>query len=226
MRNSWERPGAAGIGCNVNSPNDTSNFLEFLTELRKALPYKTISTTTSIVPFLSADLTPLTDVSGFAKVLDYITVLNYDVWGPWMNAVGPNAPLNDTCAPSQVGSAVSAVKSWTTAGMPVSKIALGVPAYGRSYLVPSANALNSNGTIDPYPAFNASAQPSGDKWDPVPPAGQVDVCGNLDRTGGTWRFWALIDAGKLTKKGKVNVRTGNQYHFDECSQTVSLHKTD
>lgn len=48
--------------------------------------------------------------------------MNYDVWGAWSADVGPNAPLNDSCAAVQAGSATSAVKAWTDAGFPVSKV--------------------------------------------------------------------------------------------------------
>lgn len=47
--------------------------------------------------------------------------MNYDVWGSFSSAVGPNAPLDDSCAPTKEGSATSALKAWTAAGFPVSK---------------------------------------------------------------------------------------------------------
>ncbi|KIK75153.1 glycoside hydrolase family 18 protein, partial [Paxillus rubicundulus Ve08.2h10] len=133
----WEYPNSQGTGCNTISPNDTQNFLAFLQELRKdpVGAKLTISAATSILPFIDATGSHSTDVTGFAEVFDYITVMNYDVFGPWSAAVGPNAPLNDTCAPpdDQVGSAVTAVKAWTAAGMPLNKIVLGVAAYGHSF---------------------------------------------------------------------------------------------
>ncbi|KAG9121581.1 hypothetical protein FRC07_002405, partial [Ceratobasidium sp. 392] len=105
----WEYPGLAGIGCNTKSPDDTANFLAFLTELRTALPNTTFSAATAIMPFVSSDQsTPSANVSEFASVLDYIAIMNYDIWGPWSTGVGPNAPLNDTCvtdAGNKVGSA-------------------------------------------------------------------------------------------------------------------------
>ncbi|KAG9316848.1 glycoside hydrolase family 18 protein [Chiua virens] len=132
----WEYPNEQGIGCNTISPNDTQNFLYFLQELR-ADPVGarlTLSAATSIVPFRDASGNPSIDVSGFAEVLDYIAIMNYDVWGSWSPAVGPNSPLNDTCAPPdyQDGSAVSAIKAWTAAGIPVNQIVLGVASYGHS----------------------------------------------------------------------------------------------
>ena len=47
--------------------------------------------------------------------------MNYDVWGNFSNAVGPNAPLQDHCSTTPKGSAASAVKAWSGAGFPTSK---------------------------------------------------------------------------------------------------------
>ena len=38
--------------------------------------------------------------------------MNYDVWDSWSTGVGPNAPLDDFCAPTKAGSASSGVKAW------------------------------------------------------------------------------------------------------------------
>ncbi|QRV85312.1 chitinase [Ceratobasidium sp. AG-Ba] len=219
----WEYPNSAGIGCNTKSPNDTANFLSFLQELSVALPHTSLSAAAPIVPFTSADGTPSTDVSGFAKVLDYVVIMDYDVWGSWSDAVGPNTPLNDTCAPpaDQVGSAVSAVKAWTAAGMPVDQLVFGVATYGHSFEVTPAAAVSSNSssTLVAYPPFNKTAHPKGDAWDTVPAPGAVDVCGNPETVSGNWDFWGLIKAGFLNKNGTANTAEGILYRFDECSQT-------
>ncbi|QRW26296.1 chitinase [Rhizoctonia solani] len=202
----WEYPGAAGIGCNTNSPNDTTNFLLFLQELRTALPNATLSAATSINPFISADGTPSTNVSDFASVFDYIQIMNYDIWGPWSDTTGPNAPLNDTCATNatqKVGSAVSAVEAWTKAGFPADQIVLGVAGYGHGFSVTPANALNDS-ILNPYSTFNKSFTPPGDAWDdmPVGPNGTV-----------------ALDNGFLNENGTANTAEGIVYKFDECSQT-------
>ena len=59
--------------------NDTANFLSFLQELRQdPLGYKLVlSASTAIRPFAGPDGNPLSDVSGFAKVLDCIEIVNY-----------------------------------------------------------------------------------------------------------------------------------------------------
>lgn len=81
----WEYPGSQGIGCNVVTPQDTTNFLEFLQELRQDPVGKNLILTaaTSIFPWKDASGAQLKDVSGFAKTLDWIAIMNYDVWGSW-----------------------------------------------------------------------------------------------------------------------------------------------
>ncbi|CAE7201703.1 unnamed protein product, partial [Rhizoctonia solani] len=217
----WEYPNAAGIGCNTKSPNDTENFLLFLKELRTALPNATLSAATSINPFLSADGTPSTNVSEFASVFDYIQIMNYDIWGPWSDTTGPNAPLNDTCASNatqKVGSAVSAVEAWTKAGFPADQLVLGVAGYGHGFSVPPANALNDS-ILNPYSTFNKGLTPPGDAWDDAPVNGTLDVCGNPQAQGGTWNFWGLIEGGFLNENGTANTAEGIAYKYDECSQT-------
>ncbi|OJA17532.1 hypothetical protein AZE42_11931 [Rhizopogon vesiculosus] len=215
----WESPNSQGIGCNIISSNDTSNFLAFLQELRldPVCAKLTISAAAPLTPFMNASGKPSTDASGFAEAFDYIAVMNYDVWGPWFSTVGPNAPLNDTCAAhaNQQGSAVSAVKAWSDAGMPVNKIVLGVASYGYSYSVSPSDAFVSHTkTLAAYPAFNASNQPLGDAWDNT---GGLDVCGVYEAQGGTFNFWGLVDGGFLTEKG---VPVGDIYYrYDDCSQT-------
>ncbi|KAG1785367.1 glycoside hydrolase family 18 protein [Suillus plorans] len=216
----WESPNDQGIGCNTISVNDTANFLAFLQELRQNPKAKklTLSAAVGLGPFFNAAGHPLTDATGFAKVLDYVAVMNYDVWGSWFPTVGPNAPLNDSCAASKQGSAVSAVKAWTDAGMPVNQIVLGVAAYGHSFSVPPSEAFESHTKkLVVYPAYNASNQPLGDSWDNT---GSVDVCGVYEAQGGIFNFWGVIDNGFLTKEGVP--ADGIYYRYDTCSQTVNM----
>jgi chitinase len=142
--------------------------------------------------------------------------MNYDIWGSWSPSVGPNAPLNDTCSPSPQGSAVSAVRDWSTAGFPRNRIILGVASYGHSFHVTPSDAIDSSGNVKLYPPFDKSQQPAGDKWDAT--AGGVDECGNPNAVGGVFTFWGLIDGGFLTTDGTP--ASGIDHTFDNCSQTV------
>ena len=145
----------------------------------------------------------------------------YDIWGAWSTAVGPNAPLDDTCAPSeyQAGSAFSAIQAWTSAHFPAHQIILGTAAYGHSFHVPRSEALTSAGNIVAYPPFNASLQPTGDKWDDEP---GLDQCGVQQRAGGIFEFWGLVDAKFLNPNGTVAAANGIKYRYDNCSHTVSF----
>ena len=218
---SWESPNQQGIGCNTISANDTENFLFFLQELDKnpVAARLTLSAAVGLTPLRDASGHPSTNISGFAEVLDYIAIMDYEVWGPWSSTVGPNAPLNDTCAApaNRVGSAVSAVKAWTAAGMPVDQIVLGVPSYGHSFSVPPNDAFvnGSKTELVAYPVYNTSNQPLGDAWDDT---GSVDPCGVYQGPGGTFNLWGLVDGGFLTTEG--NPAPGIYYRYDTCSQTA------
>ena len=219
---SWEYPNHRGIGCNAVNPADTTNFLSFLQELRKhpVGSKLTLSAATAISPFIGPDGNSFSDVSAFSQVLDYVAIMNYDIWGSWSPNVGPNAPLNDSCVPEyQGGSAVSAVRAWNQAGIPLNQLVLGVPAYGHAYRVSPSNAFEdpTHERLALYPTVDTKNQPAGDSWDD--PTGEVDVCGNTTTAGGTWNFWGLIQAGYLTPNGSV--AQGISSRFDECSQTVS-----
>ena len=75
---SWEYPGKQGIGCNVVSANDSTNFLSFLQKLRgqDGAQNLILSAAVAVTPFFGSDGTAMSDVSGFAKVLDYIGSLS------------------------------------------------------------------------------------------------------------------------------------------------------
>ncbi|KAJ7586301.1 chitinase [Mycena floridula] len=221
----WEYPNHQGVGCNVINSDDTANFLAFLQELRQTSIGKnlTLSAATSLKPWMDASGQPSKDVSAFSKVLDYIAIMNYDVWSnEFSPTAGPNAPLNDTCAPTadQTGSAVSSVQAWLNAGFPVNQIALGVPSYGHSFVVdPSAALQNSSKpanttTLASYPPYNASKGHTGDSWDDD---GGDDVCGVFQGPSGVYNFWGMIADGYLDVNGSV--KKGIDYRFDECSQT-------
>ncbi|GAA6029711.1 hypothetical protein JCM8097_001014 [Rhodosporidiobolus ruineniae] len=127
----WEYPGTQGDSGNQISTKDTANLLTFLKALRAALPNARLSTCTTQQTYVGANGSPIGDVSAYADVLDNILVMNYDVWGA-SSTPGANAPLTDACSGSLQPTAnmESAIEQWTAAGMPASKILMGVPAYG------------------------------------------------------------------------------------------------
>ena len=79
--------------------------------------------------------------------------MNYDVWGSWSPTAGPNAPLYDSCAPQQEGSAQSAVKAWTGANFPANQVN-GSPISSRHnlfvYAIRFFSACQATDTVTPY----------------------------------------------------------------------------
>jgi chitinase len=146
--------------------------------------------------------------------------MNYDVWGSFSPNVGPNSPLDDTCAADRDkdGSAVSAVNAWHGAGFPIDKMILGVAAYGHSYHVNKSSGYDKAGNVKLYAYFDKADQPAGDKWDST--ATGVDSCGNPNVVGGIFNFWGLIDAGFLASDGVA--ASGISYRFNKCAKTVCI----
>lgn len=218
---SWEYPNSQGIGCNTINAADTANFLLYLQELRRNPVGARIIVTaaTATRPFTGPNGSPSANVAPFARVLDYVALMNYDIWGPWSPTVGPNGPLNDTCAApeNRAASAVSAVQSWNAAGIPLDQLVLAVPGYGHGFRVRRNQAYVSGSTtvLKPYPSFDNVDRPTGDAWDS---GASVDVCGVNNPPGGNFNFWGLIANGFLKVDGTPAPGIG--YRYDECSQTV------
>jgi len=212
----WEYPNHQGLGCNIIASDDSANFLSFLKALRAdprgAKLY--LSGAVGITPFAGSNGTPSTDVSGFGEVFDHIAMMNYDIWGSWSSTVGPNAPLDDSCAATQAGSAESAFKAWTDAGFPAEKLVLGVASYGHSFHVDTSNALTGSDRLASSPTFDKSQQPKGDS----PDDGEgTDPCGVPIGVTGVFNYRGMITEGFLSADGTA--ADGIDYRYDNCSQT-------
>jgi chitinase len=220
----WEYPVIQGIGCNTINPNDTANFLTFLQELRNSTQGQglILSASATDIPWPSSPDSSSKNLSEFSKVLDYITIMNYDISSNPKIGVGPASPLNDSCAPvgAQFGSAISGINAWTAAGMPHDQLLLGVPAYGHSYVVPPTQITSPGVTELSYPPFNLSLELIGDSWDSPP---GLDACGNMEGPGGTYTYRGLVQQGFLNEDGSV--KDGIEYRFDGCSETPYLYNS-
>ena len=198
----------------------------FLRAFRAKDAAMTVSATVGLAPFNSGEYgVPLIDVSlAFAEFLDYVTIMNYDVWTPAsaVPLVGPNAPLQVGCAFDNRISSMSArtaVEVWTKAGMPTGKILLGVPTYGHSYAVEPSAAIDVSGNLTEYPPFNGGAHPQGDAWDVVPGPNATDICGNATHATGDWHFRNMVNATDGFLDANGTAREGVSYRYDDCTQT-------
>ncbi|TYJ53260.1 hypothetical protein B9479_006128 [Cryptococcus floricola] len=221
----WEYPGTSGADGNAVSSDDSANFLTFLTDLRAALPSGAIITTaTQVWPFADTDGNPMTDVSAFAKVIDWILIMNYDVWGS-STTPGPNAPLSDGCSNSTqpLANAYAAVSSWTSAGMPANQITLGVPAYG--YLQDStASSLIQRRSVDTTQSLPHRRHAMSLKNKHRKRASDVTVTNEDGGTSdGQVMWYSLLSQGALTLEDGSYVGDGGfTRHWDSCSSTPWL----
>ncbi|KAF7981909.1 hypothetical protein HWV62_31509 [Athelia sp. TMB] len=227
----WEYPSSPnGLSCNVVNKDDTANYLAFFQELRNSTIGKNITlTATAVTPWNDVSEAPsTTGMNAFAEVLDWVSIMDYDVWGPgYSSSVGPNAPLDDACAAkdNQLGSASSYVKAWVAAGFPASKLVLGLASYGHGYSVSPTEAFGSSSSkaLMAYPKYNENANVTGDAWDLGPLT--ADPCGNPGTRSGVFDFWGLVDGGYLLEDGSPNTAADISYRFDNCSQTAYVYNS-
>jgi chitinase len=70
-----EYPNDLGIGCNKRSKMDTTNYLAFLAQLRKAVGSKLLTAAVPILGFTGPDGAPLADASAFAQYFDFLIIM-------------------------------------------------------------------------------------------------------------------------------------------------------
>ena len=131
----WEYPGQVGNG-NTFRAEDRHNFTLLLAELRQRLDREEQRLHrrlyTSIAAGASAKYIEHTEMDKVQRYLDTVNLMTYDyyVGGP---ATGHDAPLfHNTADPKHV-SADNSIALFLQAGVPASKLVLGVPFYGRSW---------------------------------------------------------------------------------------------
>ena len=176
----------------------------------------------------------MNDLTDFARVLDWVVLMNYDVWGckyafysvctnkinlflQASSEPGPNAPLHDGCGNSTQAdaNAVAAFQAWTAANFPPCKLVLGVPSYG--YISTShAERLRTRS------AFSSNRQ-----------ARQSDSVKVVDEDGGSdsqIQFRQLVKQGALVRSlpphgngsPTFSPSGGFERRWDTCSATPFL----
>jgi chitinase len=135
-----------GISLHWLSPNTTeemANLGTFLIEWRHYLSLSTNCTPpllTAAVLYSSKDLSSLKYPIQAINSLDWINVVAYDIYTPVSSSItmtGPHAPLyNATCGELSVD---AGVRAWIDAGVAPNKLVLGLPFFGRSWVLKYAN---------------------------------------------------------------------------------------
>ncbi|HEX4022289.1 MAG TPA: glycoside hydrolase family 18 protein [Acidobacteriaceae bacterium] len=173
----WEYPGMAGATNNFR-PQDKQNYTLLLKELRKRFNHEQKALHRrlylSIATGASEDFLQHTQMAKVQKYVDTVNLMAYDYYEPDSDAItGHNAPLFTNPADPKKVSADQSVQEYEQAGVPASKIVLGVPFYGHTW---GQVSEQNHGLFQPG------------KPTPHSYADYKDVAGNL-QDNGFIRYW-------------------------------------
>ncbi|KAH7029919.1 glycoside hydrolase superfamily, partial [Microdochium trichocladiopsis] len=154
----WEYPGAYDIdGSDMGTAEDGANYFRFLTLVRNGLPKDK-----SLAIAAPASYWYLRHfmIAESARVLDYIVYMTYDFHGQWDVGNKWTSPGcdNGDCLRSHVNitETMDALAMITRAGVPASKVIVGITSYGRSFKMADPNCWGPTckylGTRDNSPA--------------------------------------------------------------------------
>jgi chitinase len=135
----WEYPVSGGL--QSGSPDDKTNFTLLLQAIRSALDSAGSADGKHYYLTIAAGAGPSyiqnTELSKIQKTVDWINLMSYDYHGSWETLSNNNAPLhfdpNDKSADASSYYVEASVKYFKKAGVPASKLVLGLPFYGRGW---------------------------------------------------------------------------------------------
>ena len=154
----WEYPGMAGEEGNVYRPEDKQNFTEMFHAIRNELDLFEKETgqkkllTTAVAGF--AEWLPFVEMDKAATFLDYVNLMTYDLFDG--DTAVNHAGLYKSKFYNADKNADHCVQSFIAAGVPVEKLVLGIPFYGRSFTlkedakIPIGKKFVSQAYIDGY----------------------------------------------------------------------------
>ncbi|AEO69851.1 8553ff05-870f-4b92-b10e-2b4ef4e5facd [Thermothielavioides terrestris] len=153
----WEYPAAPDMA--GASPSDGPNYLAFLVLLKNMLPGKTVSIAAP-ASFWYLKGFPIKQISA---VVDYIVYMTYDLHGQWDFGSKWNDPgcPGGSCLRSDVNltETINALAMITKAGVPSSKVMVGVTSYGRSYGMTTPGCWGEMCTFGGGPHNESMAEP-------------------------------------------------------------------
>lgn len=146
----WEYPAANG-----GAPEDRSNFVAFLRELRSALGWNKLITVAvgASTSFVGSSY----DVPAISEQVNFINLMAYDYHASYDRRTGQNAPLYASDADADPSlNADASVKAWIEAGAEPTKLLLGLGFYGHTFQLSTADQTgigaptSGPGTAGPY----------------------------------------------------------------------------
>ncbi|KAI8954477.1 hypothetical protein F4801DRAFT_533349 [Xylaria longipes] len=145
----WEYPGAPDIpGIPAGSPEDGPNYLAFLKLVRAALPTDKSIGIAAPASYWYLKGFPINDIGA---IVDYIVYETYDLHGQWDygNTFSVDGCPAGNCLRSHVNKTETenALAMITKAGVPASKVLVGMALYGRSFRMTSAGCYDVDCTF-------------------------------------------------------------------------------
>ncbi|KAG4065974.1 hypothetical protein HA402_006692 [Bradysia odoriphaga] len=216
----WQYIGRKSISCNpVDKAKDANNLLILLREIRLAfnvaflLSSKLLTIGVRVEPFDVND-TPMTDVSEFVKVVDFINIMAYDINVASSTTTGPNSPFDFTPSKGVQNSFKQAINSWLNAKVPKNQLVVGFPFYGRSS---TATVDMSQDPTNMY-VSKSNVIPMGDQDDEM----SFEPClESMETYSGIWKYRNLRSQGLLTSP--TTAGNGWTRYWDSASQTPWLY---
>ncbi|RCL55609.1 MAG: 1,4-beta-glucanase [Synechococcus sp. MED-G70] len=130
----WEYPGGGGKAGNAVSASDGANFELVLRDLRTALNDLSARTgrdfEVSIATAGGQEKLGNLNLQGIDPYVDFYNVMTYDFHGGWENVTGHQAAMTGDANNYDV---TGAVDVFETAGIELSKVVMGAPAYTRAW---------------------------------------------------------------------------------------------
>ncbi|XP_055634730.1 endochitinase-like [Toxorhynchites rutilus septentrionalis] len=142
----WLYPGNPERGGSVN---DKDNYIYLVEELSRAFQKRGRGWELAIQgPADKSRLGVGYEIDALCDAVDFVHLLGYDMRGSWNNFADIHSPMADR--PHDTGNfrginIPEGVKQWTSKGCPPGKLVLGVPMFGRTFILanPQENALGS-----------------------------------------------------------------------------------
>ncbi len=204
----WEYPGFA---THSGTAQDKKNFTALLKEFRQAIESERIPNgkekllLTIAAPAGDGNFVNY-ELSLIHPYLDWINLMTYDFHGSWDSVTGVNSPLMHDSAPNGHFYVDYTVSAYLNAGIPASKLILGIPLYGRGFGSASGNVPNSTIT---------------NPWNPNPPRG------SCTQEAGFIAYYEIeqwINSGQYQRGWDANTQT--PYAYDGKGNWISYDDTE
>ncbi|MER6333855.1 glycoside hydrolase family 18 chitinase [Streptomyces sp. NPDC001034] len=142
----WEYPNNCGLTCDTSGPEAFKNVMA---ALRTAFGSGKLVTAAVSADGSDGGKIDSADYSGAAQYVDWYNVMTYDFFGAW-DAQGPTAPHSPLTSYSGIPKAgfttADAIAKYKAAGVPASKLLIGIGFYGRGWTGVSQDAPGGTAT--------------------------------------------------------------------------------